>query len=191
MREKAHRERLAAVVRSSPALAPLLERWEEVALPDGWLAAGAIAQSVWNDAFGCPPLHGLDDIDLVYFDAGDLSEAAEAGHAARLRRRFAGLPVRLDVKNEARVHLWYGARFGHAIQPYASIAEAVATFPTTATAVALRPASIGLDVLAPFGLGDLLGCVVRPNKAQIKRAIYEAKLARWRPLWPGLRVVEW
>jgi len=187
----AGQEALTAIVRSTPALAPLLERWAEVDLRDGWIAAGAVAQSLWNDAFGLPPLHGLADVDLIYCDATDLSEAAEAAQAARLRRCFADLPARLDVKNEARVHFWYGARFGYPIPPYGSAAQAVATFPTTATAVALRPAGPALEILAPFGLDDLLGLVVRPNKVQVTRAIYEAKVARWRPLWPGLRFIDW
>ena len=32
-----------------------------------------------------------------------------------------------DVKNEARVHLWYEARFGAAIPPYQSAEAAIAT----------------------------------------------------------------
>jgi hypothetical protein len=185
------RRRLEAVVRASPILRPLLDRWAELALPDCWLAAGAVAQSVWNAALGLPPDHGLADVDLVYFDRTDLTEEGEAQAARRVQQAFASLPLRMDVKNEARVHLWYEARFGYPIEPYASVADAIATFPTTATAVGVRPAAAGLELCAPFGLDDLLGLVVRPNKTQITRAIYEAKLARWRRLWPELIVVEW
>src|ERR1700730_3374080 len=38
----------------------------------------------------------------------------------------------------ARVHLWYEDRFGYALKPYLSSADAIATFPTTATAVGVR-----------------------------------------------------
>jgi hypothetical protein len=34
------------------------------------------------------------------------------------------------------------------------------------------------ECCAPFGLDDLFGLVVRPNKRQITRAIYEAKVER-------------
>ena len=160
-------------------------------MPDAWLAAGALAQSVWNSAFGYGLLHGIADVDLVYFDADDLSEAAEARQTERVQRLFASLPVRLDVKNEARVHLWYRAKFGYPIRPYRSTADAIATFPTTATAIGLRPQGTGLELCAPFGLDDLLGLVVRPNKVQIRREIYEAKVRRWRGLWPSLTVIDW
>ena len=76
---------------------------------------------------------GLKDVDLIYFDEQDLSFEAEASHERRLRDLFQNLPIELDVKNEARVHLWYEDRFGYAIKPYSSSADAIATFPTTAT----------------------------------------------------------
>jgi hypothetical protein len=184
-------ERLLAVLRRSPILSPVIDRWQDVDLPDAWLAAGAVAQTVWNDGFGLAPAHGIVDVDIVYFDGDDLSAEAEAAHSARIRRLFADLPVWLDVKNEARVHLWYQARFGAPIAPYVSIEDAISTFPTTATAVGLQPAEGGGRLLAPCGLDDLLGLIVRPNKKQITRPIYEAKLARWRTLWPKLHVVPW
>ena len=183
-------ERLRSIVLASPLLGPILKGWEKIALADGWLVAGSIAQTVWNSVFGFPPLHGISDVDIVYFDPTDLSEAAEAQHAARIRDALA-LPVWIDVKNEARVHLWYAAKFGYPIAPYTSATNAIATFPTTATAVGVRPGAERLTLHAPYGLSDLLGAIVRPNKTQITRDIYEAKTARWKATWPDLAVIGW
>jgi hypothetical protein len=183
--------KLAAIVQRHPVLSVVLRRFDSVALPDGWLVAGAIVQCVWNDRAGRPATYGLKDIDIVYFDPSDLSADAEAAHEARLRDLFADLPVKLDVKNEARVHLWYRDIFGKGIEPYRSTADAIATFPTTASSVGVRPAADGLEVCAPFGLDDLLGGIVRPNKRQITRAVYEAKVARWRALWPEVTYRPW
>jgi hypothetical protein len=69
--------------------------------------------------------------------------------------------------------------------------EAIATFPTTATAVGIRPAGDGLDACAPFGLDDLLAPIVRANRSQITQEIYERKVNRWRALWPGLTIKSW
>src|SRR5215469_3293682 len=142
--------KLERLIRLNPTLHPLLNGWHAVALPDCWLVAGAIAQTVWNDAFGLSPHHGLSDIDLVYFDPTDLSEEAEAQHAKRVRTLFREIPVRIDVKNEARVHVWYAAKFGHPIAPYVSTAQAIGTFPTTATAIGVHPTVSALKVAAPF-----------------------------------------
>ena len=89
------------------------------------------------------------------------------------------------------MHIWYEARFGRAIQPYRSIADAVATFPTTATAIAVRPSFEYLEIVAPFGLDDLFTGVVRPNKALATRDVYENKIARWRRIWPDLTYLPW
>ena len=146
---------LEGIVLASPVLGPILREWSAISLPDCWLVAGAVVQTVWNDAFGFPPEHGLKDVDLVYFDISDVSEIAEVRHAERIRRLFGGCPAAIDVKNEARVHLWYAEKFGREIAPYRSAVDAIATFPTIATAVGIRPGSSGL----------LCRCSLRPRRS--------------------------
>ena len=46
---------------------------------------------------------------------------------AALRARAPELPW--DAKNQAAVHLWYPARFGFEVPPFAASADAIATFP--------------------------------------------------------------
>jgi uncharacterized protein len=182
---------LEIALRKNMWLGEILERFEEIVLPDCWLVAGAIAQTIWNLRCEQPVEFGLKDVDLIYFDEQDLSFEAEASHERRLRDLFQHLPIKLDVKNEARVHLWYKDRFGDAIKPYSSSADAIATFPTTATAVGVRQIRSKLECCAPFGLADLFSLVVRPNKRQITRAIYQAKVDRWPSIWPRLTFLPW
>jgi hypothetical protein len=184
-------EHLEAALTRNRSLAELLARFDEIGLPDGWLVAGAIAQTVWNLAFGKAAEFGVKDVDLVYFDAQDLSPETEAEHERRLRGLFRHLPIKLDVKNEARVHLWYEARFGYPIPPYLSIEDAIASFPTTATAIGVRRHAGRFECCAPFGLDDLFGLVVRPNQRQITQAIYQSKTERWRSVWPQLTFLPW
>jgi uncharacterized protein len=182
---------LRSIVLASPVLSAILRDWPVIGLPHGWLVAGAVAQTVWNSVFGFPADHGIKDADIIYFDRSDLTESAEERHAERIRRRFAHLPVTIDVKNEARVHLWYEAKFGKPIAPYRSAAHAISTFPTTATSIGIRSTSSGLAIEAPYGLADLFALVVRPNRMLITREVYEQKIARWRLLWPDLRIFPW
>ena len=56
---------LEAVLRGNPWLAALLDRFDSIALPDCWIVAGALAQTVWNHRFGLPPTTGIADIDIV------------------------------------------------------------------------------------------------------------------------------
>jgi len=173
-----------------PTIRCLLDRWHAIDLPDARLSGSLVAQARWNELFGFDPHHGIDDLDIVYFDAGDLSHESELAAERRIAAQFADLPVRVDVKNQARVHLWYQAKFGYAIEPYRSIAGAIATFPTTSSAVGLRGGD-GRDIIAPFGLADLLHPRVRANAVQITEAYFEQKAARWRRFWPDLEILPW
>jgi hypothetical protein len=79
-------DKLWALAKRSPVLGPILERWREIALPDCWLVAGAVAQTVWNGSFKLPPTHGLADVDLVSRMVSAICWARlcgrkEAGHA--------------------------------------------------------------------------------------------------------------
>ena len=44
---------------------------------------------------------------------------------------------------------------------------------------------------APYGLNDLFGMIVRPNKLQITEVIYQQKVTRWKTCWPSLQIVGW
>jgi hypothetical protein len=184
-------ERLEVQLRENPSLSAIIRRFDNVRLPDCWIVAGCIAQTVWNLAFGRPAGFSIKDIDIVYFDPADLSAEAEAHHERRLVDTFSDLRVKLDVKNQARVHLWYKRAFGYSIPPYRSTADAIGSFPTTATAIGVRSAEGKLECCAPFGLDDLFALTVRPNKRQITPAIYAAKVERWRQIWPHLRFLAW
>ena len=179
------------MLRQNEWLWNILQGFDEIGLPDCWLVAGSIAQTVWNIELRQDAVIGIKDADIVYFDPQDLSAETEAHHELRLRGKFRHLPPKLDVKNEARVHLWYERRFGYAIAPYSSCADAIASFPTTATAVGVRLRNGRFECCAPFGLEDLFGLIVRPNKRQITRPIYQAKLHRWRSIWPALTYLPW
>src|SRR6266566_5035409 len=81
-------------------------------LPGWYLVAGWLCQTVWNVASGQPPEAGILDYDLAYFDASDLSWAAEDAVIQAGHQVFARLPAPVQIRNQARVHLWYGEKFG-------------------------------------------------------------------------------
>lgn len=186
-----HEARLGSILMNSPALRAILTGAQTLCLRDYYVGAGAVCQTVWNHLCGFDPLHGISDVDFVYFDDTDLSWEAEDEVVRRVTARFAHLPLRLDVKNQARVHLWYGSRFGADIPTYPSLECAIDTWPTTASAVGVRLEGEKLVVYAPFGPSDLMNRVIRPNKRQITREIYKAKCEKWKARWPELTVVPW
>jgi hypothetical protein len=106
-------------------------------------------------------------------------------------KSFLQCPIKLDIKNQARVHLWYKDHFGYDIKPFNSIEDAVNTWPTTATSIGVRLENGNFIIYAPFGLNDLFGMIVRANKAQITEEIYLQKVNKWKTKWPALTIIPW
>lgn len=159
-------------------------------LKNYYIGAGCIAQTIWNYQNGNPLLFGINDFDFVYFDE-DLSFEAENKIIQMVQKQLSSCPLTVDVKNQARVHVWYKDHFGNDIVPYTSAEAAINTWPTTATSVGIRLNNDKLHVYAPYGLNDLFSQVVRPNKAQITEEIYYKKVDKWLKVWPSLSVVPW
>jgi uncharacterized protein len=183
--------RLSAILRGTPHALAALSLLERADLPDAWLVAGAIYGAVWNRLTGRRPDHGLSDVDLIYFDA-DMSWEAEdrAIRALAPLAAAAGLPV--ELRNQARVHLWFPQRFGHAYPALGSATESLRFYLFRAQAVAARPApGGGIEIAAPFGLDDLFALRMAPNRALPARADHAAKAARIRELWPEVEILPW
>ena len=89
------------------------------------------------------------------------------------------------------MHLRSQKHFHYSIQPYQSLEDAINHWPTTATCVGVQYVRNELFVYAPYGLNDLFGMVVRPNKLQITKEIYLKKVTRWKQCWPKLQIVPW
>src|SRR5262249_348035 len=145
---------------------------------------------IWNLADGKEPSADILDYDLVYYDS-ELSEEGERTVTRKARELVTDLQIELDVTNEAHVHIWYPKQFGYRIQPYRSTEDAIGTWPTTATAIGVRPRGRQLEVCAPFCIEDLFNRVVGANGVQITPAIYRAKVTRWVSRWPSLVVCPW
>ena len=142
------------------------------------VASAGIMLTLNYDALFKPKPIIKAEFTSVEFDADDTSYEAEDAVIQRAAALFQDLDVEIEVRNQARVHLWYEGKFGKAIPPFQSIEHAVSNFPTTATAIAVHPRPDGIVIVAPFGLDDLFDGIVRPNKAMVSRDRYEEKIER-------------
>jgi hypothetical protein len=170
--------------------AALLERLPELDLPDAWLVGGCLFQTVWNILVGQPPDAGIRDYDIFYFDAGDLSEAAETAVNQQAQRLFGELGVTLELKNQARVHTWYPAYFGRPCPPLRNACEGIARFLVGSTSVGVRQAGAAVQVHAPYGLDDLYQGLLRANPSVDHGELYERKARDYQARWPWLRLAD-
>jgi hypothetical protein len=183
-------QRLEAIVRSAPSLMQVLETARDLALPDWLVFSGAVYQRVLNHLTGRDPDYGIRDYDLGYFDAGDTSYEAEDVVIRRVAAAFQP-PLRelVEVRNQARVHLWFEGKFGEPYAPLRSSAEALERFVSPLFAVGVRLEADGrLSIAAPFGLDDLFRLTLRPNPRRRTNGFARtaaSAIARW----PELRVI--
>jgi hypothetical protein len=174
----------------NPANDAILNALADMRLPDAWLVSSCLVQSVWNVLTDRPVGYGISDYDVLYFDP-DTSWDAEDRVIKQLgpiAREF-GVPV--EVRNQARVHLWYPQKFGKPYPPLACATEAIDRFLTRNTKVGIRRGDNRDEVYAPNGFDDIAGLLITPNRsANFSRERYLEKAARWQALWPELTLVE-
>ncbi len=182
--------RLDAIVRAAPSLMTVLETARELDLPDWLLFSGAIYQRVLNQLTGRDPDYGIKDYDLGYHDASDTSYEAEDLVIRRVAAAFQP-PLRemVEVRNQARVHLWFEGKFGEPYAPLSRSAEALARFVSPLFAVGVRLERDGrLSIFAPFGLDDLFALRLRPNPIR-KTAGFARTAASATARWPEIEVI--
>ncbi|GKT47772.1 uncharacterized protein ColSpa_07953 [Colletotrichum spaethianum] len=161
-------------------------------LPNWYLAGGAVSQTIWNSVANFAPDTGISDYDLVYFDDSDLSYEAEDAVIRRGREVFADIPVEVEIRNQARVHLWYEAKFGAPCPRHESVEAGIDSWISTSAMIGVRLEEDGQwKVYAPIGLSDYYKMVVRPNPMIGVREAYEKKARRWLGIWEGLTVLPW
>lgn len=165
----------------------ILDRWPRLALPDGWLVAGCLFQTVWNLRGGAAAEANIKDYDLFYFDGADLSEEAEHQTQDRVDEVLGDLGVEVEAKNQARVRLWYHDWFGHDYPQLFSASAGIDRFLIPATCVGLRPVAGGWELYAPNGLALLYEGILSSNPLTDHRALFEAKVKSYRSRWPWLR----
>ncbi|WP_077927799.1 nucleotidyltransferase family protein [Wohlfahrtiimonas populi] len=155
-----------------------------------YIGAGLIRNITW--AY----LHDIDisiessDIDLVYFDSEDHNLMQYQSFTEHLQLQFPN--IQWDITNQANVHQWYDKYFSKKIEAFSCLEEAIATWPETATAVAIKLNNNNeLDIIAPFGLADLLQMIIRWNPTLVDYAYYKKRIQQkqYSAQWPKVKII--
>jgi len=173
----------------NPVNTAIIDELAALALPDAWLVSGCLVQTAWNVLTDRAVDHGIADYDVFYFDP-DTSWEAEDAVICTLHARLSHLGVRIETRNQARVHLWYPGKHGLPYPPLTCSTDGIDRFLTRNTQIGVKRAAHGHDVYAPHGFNDIQGLIARPNPgANFSAASYAVKAARWKAWWPELTVI--
>ncbi|KZK95824.1 hypothetical protein PsAD46_00840 [Pseudovibrio sp. Ad46] len=179
------------VIRST-VLYDLLKTLRDARLPDAWLASGAIYQSVWNALTGREAGHGIKDYDLIYHDEADTSYEAEDRVITSLAKACEPLGLPVEIRNQARVHLWFPKHFGMDYPKLGCSLESLLYYASTTHSVAARLHDDDrLQIEAPFGLEPIFQMQMLPNKVLPNEETFTRKANRLTEHWPELTIIPW
>lgn len=183
------------IISNNKKLMKILDVLEKYALENpnfkNWyVGAGGVNQTVFNYYHGYEGDYGIKDYDIVYFD-DDTSYEAEDVIIKDLEKRLKDMDIVSDIKNQARVHIWYNPKYGTNREPYTSCEDAVSSWGSTVTCIGIRKENGQLIVYCPYGLNDLFSLTIRPVKRYFDKESYEARSKRWKAKWDKLNIVEW
>lgn len=154
-------------------------------LPDWAIGAGFVRNAVWDHLHEFAVPTPLNDVDVLYFNPGDIDPKREQEAEEALAEIMPSLPW--SVRNQARMHL----RNGDA--PYTSTRNAMSHWLEICTCVGVRIASEGqFEILAPHGLGDLFAMRISPTPSGKRRHHeYETRVGQkdWPATWPKAKLV--
>ena len=157
---------------------------EALNLPQGCIGAGFVRNLLWDHFHRRVRDCRQEDIDVLFYDQSTTDPAYDAEIEVKLRAMAPDL--NWSVKNQARMHL------RNHDAPYNSVEYAMRFWPETATAIAAMRSRSDVVILAPYGLSDLEGLILRPtstlpHKIAAFRERVQAK--NWRTRWPKVQVV--
>ena len=172
-------------IASDPRLMRILRAAATLRLPDWFVGAGAVRNSLWDILESFPEHTPLADVDVVYFDPSVTAETREKEYERELRRIDTEFPW--SVKNQARMAAIYSD------EPYQNTCDGIGHWVETATCVGVRLQPDGsLIVCVPFGVGDVMNRVARinPKWPRPRDFISRMQKKQWNRLWPGVRYLE-
>ena len=175
-------------VLTNPANSALLARLPALKLKECYLTAGCLFQAIWNKASGNSSDWGVKDYDVFYFDDNDLSWEAEDQVIHSVAHLVSDLGIRVEVRNQARVHLWYLERFGGHYPKLTSTRDGIDRFLISCTCVGIE---VGTgDLYAPNGLDDLVRGILRMNSRNSRPNLFRQKAESYLARWPWLTVAD-
>lgn len=183
-----------SILKQNKDLMIILDYITELNIPNFYIAAGCIFQTIWN-YYGNKRLnYGIKDIDIIYYDSNNLSKVDEQELENKIitHCKKLGLNYKFDVHNEARMHLWKKDNENKDIDQYKNSEDAIDQWIATVHAVGITKEDDKIKVYAPYGLSDIFSRTIRPIKHKNNsKELYDNKVKSWKNRFDNLKIIEW
>lgn len=185
-------EEFVSILKKNKDLMTILDYIYELNLPNFYIAAGSVFQTIWNYYDNKPLNFGIKDIDIIYYDSNNLSKEVEKELEGKIIEHFKELNYKFDVHNEARMHLWKKEKENKNINQYKNSEDAIDHWIATVHSIGITKENDNIKVYAPYGLSDIFSRTIRPIKHKDNsKELYDKKVASWQKRFEKLNIIEW
>ena len=185
---------IISILKENKELMLILDYVDKLDLPNYYIAAGSIFQTVWNYYDKKPLNYGIKDIDVIYFDKSDLSVEKDIEYYEKIKEYSdrIGCKYEIDVSNEARMHIWKNKKYNIDVKPYISSEDAIERWVATIHAIGITKENNEIKIYAPYGLSDIFSRTIRPIKHDDNsKEMYEKKVNSWKERFDNLNIIKW
>ena len=187
-------ETLKTILEKNNELMDVLNYIDSLKLPNYYIAAGSVFQTVWNYYANIDLNYNIKDIDIIYYDNSDLSVEADIKYYQLIDEycKSKGYKYEIDVSNEARMHLWKKEKYNIDVEPYINSEDAIDKWIATVHAIGITKKDNNIKIYAPYGLSDIFSKTIRPIKHKYNtKEIYDKKANSWNERFNDLNIIEW
>ena len=187
-------EEMITILKRNKELMEVLDYIETLKLPNFYIAAGSIFQTIWNYYDNNDLKDNIKDIDVIYYNNNDLSVDIDIKYYNLIDEfcKNKGYKYEIDVSNEARMHLWKKEKFNIDVEPYTCSEDAIDKWIATVHAIGITKDNNNIKIYAPYGLSDIYSRTIRPIKHKYNtKEIYDKKAKSWSKRFSNLNIIEW
>ena len=183
-----------SILEKNIELMDILDYVYKLELPNFYIAAGSVFQTIWNYYDEKPLNYGIKDIDIIYYNNDDLSVDTDIYYYNLIKDYCIkkDYNYEIDVSNEARMHLWKKEKFNIDVEQYINSEDAINKWIATVHAIGITKVKNILKIYAPYGLSDIYSRTIRPIKHKYStKDIYNKKAKSWSERFDNLNIIEW
>ena len=187
-------KRFITILKKNKDLMKVLNFLDSLNLPNFYIVAGSVFQTIWNYIDGKKLNNNINDIDILYYDKNNLTKEYEEDLERKiiLFLKSEGLNYEIDLHNEARMHLWKKANENPNIDYYINTEDTINQFVVTAHAVGITKIRGKIKVYAPYGLSDIFNKTIRPIKHKNNsKELFDKKVKSWSKRFDNLNIINW
>lgn len=187
-------EELITILKKNQMLMEMLDYISKLQLPNFYIAAGSIFQTIWNYQDGRDLNYEIKDLDVIYYNSEDLSIDTDMKYYEMIQEyaRSHNISYEVDISNEARMHLWKEKKEGGKVLPYKNSEDAIDRWIATVHAIGITLEGGSIKVYAPYGLSDIFSRTIRPIKhSGNSKELYNKKVNDWKKRFSKLTVIDW